>query len=137
MLLRYPVSMRIPGGKSLRNGGSQMVTVLLLLDIAKRSAATWKLENFESKLRKKKIEGYFNKYLGESLTEDFLSPPSLEEMPESVIKNKTEYSKDNADLITDFSPLSFKLEIDSGSFDVDISATFAAGKNKKIVKKLA
>ena len=56
-------------------------------------------------------------------------------MPESVIKNKTEYSKNNADLITNISPLSFKLEIDSGSFGVDISATFAAGKNKKTVKK--
>ena len=57
-------------------------------------------------------------------------------MPESVIKHKTEYSKNNADLITNFfSPLRFKLEIDSGNFGVDISATFAAGKNKKTVKK--
>ena len=29
------------------------------------------------------------------------------------------------------------MRIDSGSFAVDISATFAAGKNKKAVKKLA
>ena len=54
---------------------------------------TTNIENFESKLRKKGIEEYINQYLGESLTEDFLSPPPMEEMPADVIINRTEYSK--------------------------------------------
>ena len=39
------------------------------------------------------------------------------------------------DKITNFNPSADTLEIDSGSFGIDSSATFALGKNKKTVKK--
>ena len=41
------------------------------------------------------------------------------------------------DKITNFNPLTDSLEIDTNSFSIDVTATFAAGKNKKAVKKLA
>ena len=41
------------------------------------------------------------------------------------------------DKITNFSPSTDTLEIDTESFGIDSSATFAAGKNKREVKKLA
>lgn len=41
----------------------------------------------------------------------------------------------SADKITYFNPLTDMMGIDNESFDIDSSATFAAGKNKKIVKK--
>ena len=45
------------------------------------------------------------------------------------------FNKKSADKITNFNPLSDTLEIDTDSFGIDSSATFAAGKNKKAVKK--
>ena len=39
------------------------------------------------------------------------------------------------DKITNFNPSTDTLEIDTDSFGIDSSATFAAGKNKKVVKK--
>tara|TARA_B100000674_G_scaffold484021_1_gene488867 strand:- start:784 stop:1662 length:879 start_codon:yes stop_codon:yes gene_type:complete len=40
-----------------------------------------------------------------------------------------------ADKITNFNPSTDTLEINNDSFSVDTSATFASGKNKKVVKK--
>ena len=45
------------------------------------------------------------------------------------------FNKRSADKITNFDPSTDALEIDTDSFGVDGSATFAAGKNKKEVKK--
>ena len=39
------------------------------------------------------------------------------------------------DKITNFNPSTDFLEIDVNSFSIDVNATFAAGKNKKTVKK--
>ena len=51
------------------------------------------------------------------------------------IKSRSEYKKSKSDKITNFNPSTDALEIDTDSFGIDSSATFAAGKNKKEVKK--
>ena len=48
----------------------------------------------------------------------------------------TAFNKKSADKITNFNPSTDTLEIDTGSFSIDSSATFAAGANKKEVKKV-
>ena len=45
------------------------------------------------------------------------------------------FNKKSADKITNFNPSTDTLEIDTDSFEIDGSATFASGKNKKTVKK--
>ncbi len=45
------------------------------------------------------------------------------------------FNKKSADKITNFNPSTDTLEIDTDSFGIDSSATFATGKNKKKVKK--
>ena len=45
------------------------------------------------------------------------------------------FNKKSADKITNFNPSTDTLEIDTDSFGLDSSATFAAGKNMKAVKK--
>ena len=45
------------------------------------------------------------------------------------------FHEKSADKITNFNPSTETLEIDADSFGIDSSATFAAGKNKKVVKK--
>ena len=47
----------------------------------------------------------------------------------------TEFNKKSADKITNFDPSTGILEIDTDSFDIEGSFTFASGKNKKTVKK--
>lgn len=47
----------------------------------------------------------------------------------------SKYKSKTADKITNFNPSVDTLEIDTDSFGIDNSATFAAGKNKKEVKK--
>ena len=47
----------------------------------------------------------------------------------------TKFNKKTADKITNFNPSTDTLEIDTDSFGIDSSATFASGKNKKTVKK--
>ena len=51
------------------------------------------------------------------------------------IGKPTKFKKKSADKITNFNPSIDTLEIDTDSFGIDSSATFAAGKNKKEVKK--
>ena len=46
------------------------------------------------------------------------------------------FNKKSSDKITNFNPSTDTLEIDTDSFGIDNSATFAAGKNKKEVKKV-
>ena len=45
------------------------------------------------------------------------------------------FNKKSVDNITNFNPSADTLEIDTESFGIDGSATFAAGKNKKAIKK--
>ena len=71
---------------------------------------------------------------------------SLENPSESTVSNSTDkqtdlieapskFNKKSADKITNFNPSTDTLEIDIDSFGINSSATFAAGKNKKVVKK--
>ena len=53
------------------------------------------------------------------------------------ISASNKFNKKSADKITNFDPSVDILEIDTDSFGIGSSATFAAGKNKKAVKKLA
>ena len=52
-----------------------------------------------------------------------------------TITSPRSFNKKSADKITNFNPSSDTLEIDTDSFGIDSSATFASGKNKKAVKK--
>ena len=47
------------------------------------------------------------------------------------------FNKKSADKITNFNPSTDTLEIDTDSFGIDSSATFATAKNKRKLKKLA
>ena len=51
------------------------------------------------------------------------------------IKRPEKFNKKSADKITNFNTSTDTLEIDTDSFGIDSSATFAIGKNKKKVKK--
>ena len=53
------------------------------------------------------------------------------------ITQPSKFRVKNVDKITGFKPNTDSLEIDTNSFGIDGSPTFAAGKNKKGVKKLA
>ena len=53
----------------------------------------------------------------------------------ATINAPTKFKVKNIDKITNFNPSTDTLEIDTDSFGIDSSATFAAGKNKKVVKK--
>jgi hypothetical protein len=46
------------------------------------------------------------------------------------------FNTKSVDKISNFNPSTDTLEIDTDSFDIDSSASFAAGKNKKTVKKV-
>ena len=59
------------------------------------------------------------------------------EIQQELITSPDSYKKKLADKITNFNPSTDTLEIDTESFGIDSSFTFAAGKNKKAVKKLA
>ena len=51
------------------------------------------------------------------------------------IKRPEKFKAKSVDKITNFNPSTDTLEIDTDSFGIDSSATFASGKNKKVVKK--
>ena len=53
----------------------------------------------------------------------------------TLIKEPSKFQNKFADKITNFSPSTDTLKIDTNSFGIDSSATFTVGKNKKIVKK--
>ena len=53
----------------------------------------------------------------------------------TAIKMPAKFNKKSADKITNFNPSTDTLEINTDSFGIDSSATFAAGKNMKEVKK--
>ena len=69
-----------------------------------------------------------------------ISSPSTSESSNSEdeiieISSPNKFTVKNIDKITNFNPSIDTLEIDTESFGIDSSATFAAGKSKKAVKK--
>ena len=83
-------------------------------------------------------------FLGEGETYKFLTIYDDDKKPISdniqaltPIKLPKSFNKKSADKITNFDPTTHVLEIDTDSFGIDSSATFAAGKNKREVKKRA
>ena len=52
-----------------------------------------------------------------------------------IISAPTKFNKKSADKITNFNPSTDTLEIDTDSFGISSTATFASGKNKKAIKK--
>ena len=77
----------------------------------------------------------------EGFTYDFQTPYDKTATEESDSSNNTainkpsKFNKKSADKITNFNPSVDTLEIDTDSFGIDSSATFAVGKNMKAVKK--
>ena len=63
------------------------------------------------------------------------SPIAIDKAEPTSINKPSKFNKKSADKITNFNPSTDTLEIDTDSFGIDSSATFAAGKNKKAVKK--
>ena len=66
---------------------------------------------------------------------DTTPEPLIAEGNLDTITAPTKFNKKSADKITNFNPSTDTLEIDTDSFGIDSSATFASGKNKKTVKK--
>ena len=63
------------------------------------------------------------------------STPKKEAAGGKPISTPNNYKIKAIDKITNFNPSTDTLDIDADSFGIDISATFAAGKNKRAVKK--
>ncbi len=63
------------------------------------------------------------------------SPISIDSAEDKSINKPSKFKKKSVDKITNFNPSTDTLKIDADSFGIDSSATFAAGKNKKVVKK--
>jgi hypothetical protein len=64
-----------------------------------------------------------------------VQPIAKKERP-NTLDQPNYFNKKSADKITNFNPSTDTLEIDIDSFDINNSATFAAGANKKEVKKV-
>ena len=60
---------------------------------------------------------------------------SIQNVKTDEISRPSIFKKKFVDKIIDFNPANDIIEIDNDSFDIDSSATFAAGANKKEVKK--
>ncbi len=54
-----------------------------------------------------------------------------------ILTKPQNFKRKFADKITNFNPSTDTLEVDTDSLGIDSSYTFAAGKNKKAIKKLA
>ena len=89
----------------------------------------------------KSIEGQFEDNWWQKInfdTSDISSPGTVDETQdraETTINKPSKFKIKNIDKITNFNPLTDKIEIDTDSFGIDSFATFAVGKNKKKVKK--
>ena len=73
-----------------------------------------------------------------SLFDKIINPRDTEkdtDIQDFSIEKPSKFNKRSADKITNFNPSTDTLGIDTDSFGIDRSATFAAGKNKKAVKK--
>jgi polyhydroxybutyrate depolymerase len=101
-------------------------------------------EDFISNISLPKKEWLQNDWYNNPLNDDILSSPknnSEESSDEDVsntniLEKPSKFSKKSADKITNFNPSADTLEIDTESFGIDNSATFAAGASKKEVKKV-
>ena len=83
-------------------------------------------------LEAKAFEGFtydFQTPYDKSTTEGSHSPSN------AAVTKPSKFNKKSADNITNFNPSTDTLGIDTDSFGIDSSATFASGKNKKTVKK--
>ena len=63
------------------------------------------------------------------------SPQDKQESDQEKIYAPANFIKKSGDKITNFNPSTDALEIDTESFGIDSSATFASGKDKKAVKE--
>ena len=63
------------------------------------------------------------------------SEENTSDQSSNAITRPSKFKKQTADKITNFNPSTDTLEIDTDSFGIDSSATFATGKNKRFVKK--
>jgi hypothetical protein len=113
------------------------------------SGITRNMDNSEAQMKPTGDRSIFSKYnLEDFLPDEWwknpfkqVSPvsdqpgnPQQQEAISSIIE-PSNFKKKTADKITNFNPSTDSLEIDTDSFGMDSSATFAAGKNKKAVKK--
>ena len=64
-----------------------------------------------------------------------VAPSPTPDNVSNVLTSPSQFKKKSADKITNFNPSSDTLEIDTDSFGLDSSVTFAVGKNMKAVKK--
>ena len=82
-------------------------------------------------------------WYNDPLNEDILSSPTNkikesineDKSNENIIEKPSKFNKKSADKNINFNPSIDTLEIDTDSFGIDSSATFASCKNKKAVKK--
>ena len=94
------------------------------------------LNSFENKWDEKTTPRAEKEF--KSLFDKILNPRDTEkdtDIQDFSIEKPSKFNKKLADKITNFNPSTDTLEIDTDSFGIDGSATFAAGKNKKAVKK--
>ena len=64
------------------------------------------------------------------------SPISIDNAESTLINKPSKFKRKSADKITNFNPLTDTLEIETNSFGIDSSATFASGINKKEINKV-
>ena len=83
-----------------------------------------------------KLSSQISKSL-QKLGYDSYQEKRIEEDAITTIKRPDKFKQSKVDKITNFNPSTDTLEIDADSFGIDSSATFAAAKNKKKLKKLA
>ena len=65
----------------------------------------------------------------------WIAQDEAKEANNDILSKPNQFNKKSADKITNFNPSTDTLEIDTDSFGIGSSATFASGKNKKAVKK--
>ena len=105
----------------------------------------WKMWNTPITQKRTAIEkSIFNQYVPRGWGEAPLSLTAPEDNPSTekpgedqdpIINAPTKFKVKNIDKITNFTSSADTLEIDTDSFGISSSATFTAGKNKKVVKK--
>ena len=104
---------------------------------------TSETETTKSRSNRNSLPKQFDTYFTEGWWEDPWGLSSTSENGSSnsrtntseTIQKPAKFNKKSADKITNFNPTTDTLEIVTDSFGIDSSATFAAGKNRKTVKK--
>ena len=89
--------------------------------------------------RKIKVKYAHDNWAQNLFGNDFIANANTGEQKEDLLRLKIsasiKFNKKSADKIINFDPSIDTLEIDTDSFGIDSSASFATGKNKKTVKK--